>query len=409
MSHSQVVDTLSQYILTDGFHIVVDLDKSQGSWIVDAESGKKYLDCYSQFASQPLGWNHPALVNAQEELGRVAMHKIANSDMYSKPYSEFVERFASVTRDFRHYFFIDGGALAVENALKAAFDWKAQKLGYTVDMSPSLNQSLADALDVVHFTNAFHGRSGYTMSLTNTDPLKTRWFPKFNWTRATNPADIEHKMHKDVAAIIIEPVQGEGGDIHFNRATFRHLRKMAYKYDSMLIFDEVQTGLGLTGKMWGYKHYSGVMPDMICFGKKTQVCGFCCTDRINDVPNNVFNVSSRVNSTWGGNIVDMVRFCHIMNAIENDNLVQNAKMVGEYLLGKLVIVDGVSNVRGKGLMIAFDLPSESARDKMMELLSENMLALKCGKKSIRLRPHLTFSKEDADFAHSYIEKAAGEL
>jgi len=409
MPHSQVIDTLSQYILTDGFHVVVDLDKSHGSWIVDAENGKRYLDCYSQFASQPLGWNHPSLVNAQEELGRVAMHKMANSDMYSKPYAKFVERFASVTRDFKHYFFIDGGALAVENALKAAFDWKAQRLGYTVGMSPSLNQSLADTLDVVHFTNAFHGRSGYTMSLTNTDPLKTRWFPKFNWTRASNPADIEHKMHKDVAAIIIEPVQGEGGDIHFNRATFKHLRKMAYKYDSMLIFDEVQTGLGLTGKMWGYKHYSGVIPDMICFGKKTQVCGFCCTDRINNVPNNVFNVSSRVNSTWGGNIVDMVRFCHIIDAIENDNLVQNAKTIGEYLLGKLMATDGISNVRGKGLMIAFDSPNESTRDRMMELLSENMIALKCGNKSIRLRPHLTFSKEDADTAHSYIEKAAEKL
>ena len=184
---------------------------------------------------------------------------------------------------------------------------------------------------------------------------------------------------------------------------------MAYKYDSMLIFDEVQTGLGLTGKMWGYKHYSGVMPDMICFGKKTQVCGFCCTDRINDVPNNVFNVSSRINSTWGGNLVDMVRFCHIIDAIENDDLVSNAKDVGEYLLGKLATVGGISNTRGKGLMIAFDLPSEEMRDKMMGSLSENMIALKCGNKSIRLRPHLTFSKEDADAAYSFIDNAAGEL
>ena len=110
MSNSQVINTLSQYILTDGFHIIVDLDKSQGSWIVDAESGKRYLDCYSQFASQPIGWNHPSLIAAQKELGRIAMHKLANSDMYSKPYAEFVERFANITRDFRHYFFIDGGA-----------------------------------------------------------------------------------------------------------------------------------------------------------------------------------------------------------------------------------------------------------------------------------------------------------
>ena len=161
MPDLNVVDRLSNYIITDGFHVVVDPDKSHGSWIVDAQTGRSYLDCYSQFASQPLGWNHKALLKAKEHLGNAALHKIANSDMYSVDYVEFVEKFAEITPDFSHYFFIDGGALAVENALKAAFDWKAQKSGIR-------SLSTVNELDVVHFYKAFHGRTGYTLSLNNT-------------------------------------------------------------------------------------------------------------------------------------------------------------------------------------------------------------------------------------------------
>jgi L-lysine 6-transaminase len=401
MPNSRIIESLSNYILTDGFHIVVDLEKSHGSFIVDAETGKEYLDCYSQFASQPLGWNHPSLTKARWQLGQVALQKIANSDMYSMEYETFVKKFAEITPDFKHYFFIDGGALGVENALKASFDWKAQKRG--IRSAEAINK-----LDVLHLADAFHGRTGYTLSLTNTDRIKTKWFPKFDWTTAYDLDHIERYMHDDVAAIIVEPIQGEGGDNHFPPALFRSLRKLADEYESMLIFDEVQTGVGMTGKMWAYEHF-GVVPDMLCFGKKTQVCGFCSTGRIDEEGGNVFNVSGRINSTWGGNLVDMVRFCHIADAVQSENLLVNAKDVGQYLLWHLRCIEGLDNVRGRGLMIAFDLPSTEERDKMMSVLQENMLALNCGDRSIRLRPHLTFSKEDANLAHEYISKALEKI
>ena len=207
MSNTSVIDKLSKHILVDGFHIAVNQKKSLGSWIVDLD-GNKYLDCYSQFASQPLGWNHKVLVNAKQELGEVAMHKIANSDMYTEQYASFVEKFSGITPDFSHYFFIDGGALAVENALKAAFDWKAKKLGLTSDED-------INTLDVFHLGNAFHGRTGYTLSLTNTTPEKTALFPKFQWNRIWSIEDAEELMHDRVAAMVVEPIQGEGGDNHF--------------------------------------------------------------------------------------------------------------------------------------------------------------------------------------------------
>ena len=292
--------------------------------------------------------------------------------------------------------------LGVENALKAAFDWKAKKLKYihTVDINN---------LDVFHLKNAFHGRTGYTLSLTNTTPEKTALFPKFRWTTVEPDwEDIERRVHEEVAAIIIEPIQGEGGDNHFPVAFFKNLRRIADERECLLIFDEVQTGMGLTGKMWAYEHFD-VVPDMMCFGKKTQVCGFCSTERIDEVKHNVFNTSGRINSTWGGNIVDMVRFNYIVDAINREDLIADVSDVGSHLLWCLRSISEIDNVRGRGLMIAFDLPSSELRDRMVELLQENMLVLKCGSRSIRLRPALTFSKEDADVACQYIKEAVENL
>ena len=402
MSDSGIIETLKNHVLVDGFHVVVDQTNSLGSYVADLNTGKKYLDCYSQFASQPLGWKHSALIKSQIEMGIVGKVKLANSDMYSEEYAGFVEAFSDITPEFDYYFFIDGCALVVENALKAAFDWKAKKLGYThtVDINH---------MDVFHLKNAFHGRTGYTLSLTNTTPEKTALFPKFRWTTVEPDwRDIEERMHDEVAAIIIEPIQGEGGDNHFPLEFFENLRRIADERDCLLIFDEVQTGLGLTGKMWAYEHFD-VVPDMMCFGKKTQVCGFCSTKRIDEVEHNVFNTSGRINSTWGGNIVDMVRFQYIVEAIKEHNLVENAYNVGRHLVRSLRKLPVIDNVRGRGLMIAFDLPDEQLRDTMMSLLQEDMLALKCGSCSIRLRPPLTFSFEDADAACKYIREAVKNL
>ena len=410
-----IANDLKQHILVDGFHVVADTDKSQGSMIVDKETGKQYLDCYSQFASQALGWNHPSLKIHEQALGKIALHKMANSDMYSEVYRDFVESFSKITPDFKHYFFIDTGTLGVENALKVAFDWKVQIASNDFNDGKDLN--------VIHLREAFHGRSGYALSLTNTGELKTKWFPKFNWSRITNPKinfpikvnevknletlsinEIEYALKRSpVAAIILEPIQGEGGDNHFRKEYFQQLRSLADKHQAMLIFDEVQTGFGLTGKMWAYEHF-GVIPDILVFGKKTQVCGIAVTNRVNQVPNNVFKVSSRISSTWGGNIVDMARATAIIDIVQKENLVDNAHKIGlEFLvmLERLPFRE-LQNIRGRGLMLAFDLPTEDRRNQIYKKLSEKMMVLKCGVKGIRFRPHLTFTLNDVNFAKEII-------
>lgn len=394
---NDTLDTLEKYILVDGFHVVADQQGSHGSTLYDArQNGRMYIDLYSQFASQALGWNHPALTSNFWRFIPVLNCKMANSDMYTPQYAEFVETFASITPDFKHYFFIDGGALAVENALKCAFDWKGRKLGMT-HMSPSGG----NMLEIIHLKNAFHGRTGYTMSLTNTGPLKTGLYPQYEWPRidAGNAGLLQAEealKEGRVAAIIVEPILGEGGDIHLSTTFLTGLRQLADKYEAMLIFDEVQTGLGLTGKWWAYEHHD-VKPDILCFGKKTQVCGIAVNERVDEVEDNVFTQSGRINSTWGGNIVDMVRATIIIEAIRDNDYVGNAARMGEHFLEELNKVEGIQNVRGRGLMIAFDLETSEKRDVFFGNLQDSgILPLKCGEKGIRFRPHLTITKEDID-------------
>ncbi|NIA23274.1 MAG: L-lysine 6-transaminase [Proteobacteria bacterium] len=414
----KVHETIGKYMLADGLDFVLDVKKSKGAKIYDSKNKKWYIDFFSFFASNPLGMNHPKMNNAKfiRKIGKLAIVKPSNSDIYTVEMAEFVDTFARIAmpKYMKHLFFVSGGALAVENALKTAFDWKT-RLNFERGI-------VKEADKVIHFKQAFHGRTGYTISLTNTfDPRKTKFFPQFDWPRITNPKitfpleehidevkALENKAYEEIdqaiktygdtiASIIIEPVQGEGGDNHFRPEFLQNLKKIADENDLMFIVDEVQSGMGLTGKWWAHQH-ADVEPDIICFGKKAQVCGIMVGEKVDRVKNNVFEESSRINSTWGGNLADMIRSQRFLEIIEEDNLVENAAKMGDLLLNELGKIaekhKDVSNVRGKGLMCAFDLPStEERNDALHNLWKNGLLVLPCGEKSIRFRPTLDVSKE----------------
>ena len=432
---SEAHAAMAKHMLVDGFDLIVDLKKSQGSYIFDSRSNKRYLDFFTFFASGSVGMNHPTLTKPEflETLARTAVNKPSNSDAYTVEMAEFVETFARTAkpRNFRYLFFVDGGALANENALKTAFDWKVRKnfvKGYTEERGRQ----------VIHFRRAFHGRSGYTLSLTNTDPAKTNYFPKFKWPRIHNPVmkfplneenlaavreeealairQIKEAIINnpdDIAALIIEPIQGEGGDNHFRAEFLNQLRVLCDENEILLIFDEVQTGVGITGRMWASEYF--VMPDMITFGKKTQVCGFMCSTRIDDVHDNVFHRSSRINSTFGGNLVDMVRFTRILEIIEEESLVENARVVGEHLLKNLNSLEQefprlVDNARGKGLFCAMDLATSQERDQLKtKAYEEGVILIGCGDRSIRFRPPLNITNDEVDEGTTVIRKALQEI
>jgi len=427
-----VREILGRHMLIDGMEAVIDLEKSHGSWIIDAVTGKEYLDLFSMFASMTVGYNHPVLLANKDRFITAAINKPTLSDIYASEFAEFVATFEEVgIPDYLpHAFFIEGGTLAVENALKAAFDWKVRQ-NLAVGHGEKGSQ-------VIHFQHCFHGRSGYTMSMTDSHDLrKTRYYPKFDWPRITHPGlrfpvteavqqevealeqkaleEIKQALHDnphDIAALIIEPIQGEGGDNHIRPEFARSLRQICDEEKIILIYDEVQTGVAITGTFWGHEHFGeDARPDIIAFGKKSQVCGILAGPRLDEVENNVFQEPSRINSTFGGNLVDMVRFNLILQVIRDENLAEKACSQGEYLLKKLeALADEfpgyVSNPRGKGLFIAFDLPSGTERDAVLSALYENgVIALGCGDRSVRFRPHLTISREEIGMAYDLLVKS----
>lgn len=423
---STVLKHLEQHVLLDGFKIVIDLEKSRGSYIHNAVNGQRLIDLYGFFGSNPVGFNHPHFdkPEVKADLLRAAKIKIANSDIYSGGYAEFVDTFVRVAGrpPLERMLFIEGGSLAVENTLKAAMDWKVRK-NMAADRGPARNAAHSAAggergTQILHFRHAFHGRSGYTMSLTNTDPRKTDLFAKFDWPRVSTPSidfslpegrrteDVAEREKKseqeimkfvaergvDIAAIILETIQGEGGDNHFRKEWLQTLRRICDENEMLLIFDEVQCGMGTTGRNWCCEHFD-VLPDLMAFGKKVQVCGVMAGPRLDEVKDNAFRLPSRLNSTWGGNFTDMVRSTHFLRIIEEENLVANAAEVGAHFLEQLLKLQSeqtmITAVRGRGLFIAFNLPDGKTRDDFWKgLFDLGLLVLKAGERTIRFRPAL---------------------
>jgi L-lysine 6-transaminase len=441
---NKVHGIIGSHMLADGFDVVFDLGKSQGSYLYDSRFGTKYLDLFTCFASSPIGYNHPKMMSQDflEKLGRVAVNKPSNSDLYTTEMAEFVDTFARLAAppELPHLFFIEGGAPAVENGLKVAFDWKIRKNAAKGVHRLDGPERLLKGTQVIHFEQAFHGRLGYTLSITNTfDPRKTQYFPKFDWPRIPSPriafplegknledvkarerdaiAKIREAIDRnpdDVAAIIIEPILAEGGDHHLRPEFLKELRRIADESEIMLMFDEIQCGMGITGTMWAFQQL-GVTPDIAAFGKKSQVCGIMVSDRVHEAKDNVFQVASRINSTWGGNLVDMVRCQRYLEIIDEEGLLANATEMGRRFLAGLLEVQAkskgrITNARGRGLMCALDLQTTEARGEFLNALRKNgTFALPCGCSTVRFRPPLTISKAEVDQGIESLAKTAREM
>jgi L-lysine 6-transaminase len=424
--------TLAKHILADGYDIVLDLAKSRGRRMHDARSGRDYLDMFSCFATFPVGMNHPRMREGDylEKLMRAAIVNPTNSDIFTTEYAEFVDTFARVgiPAELPRAFFVAGGALAVENALKAAMDWKVRR---------NLRAGKGEkGTQVIHFKEAFHGRSGYTVSMTNTaDPRKYQYFARFDWPRVSSPklrfpvdaaelarvqeaeaatlAEIRAAFARhpdDICAVVLEPIQAEGGDNHFRPEFLQELVRVTHTHDALFVADEVQTGVGITGTFWGYQQY-GITPDLIAFGKKMQVCGILAGGRIEEEKENVFQVKSRINSTWGGNLVDMVRCQRYLEIIEEERLLDNARTTGAHLLAGLQAMAAAqpevfSNARGRGLMCAIDFPDTELRNRVAaKAYALGMIILPCGHQSLRFRPPIDVTVAEVDEALAIVGQA----
>lgn len=413
-------------LLVDSYPNRWDIENSHDSYLVDKETQHKYLDMHCGFGSLPLSWNHPKLTHKMKKqfdtLPSHYVNKPSNSDFYTDPYFEFIDTFKEkvVPSTHKYQFFGGDGAWAVTQMIKVATDWKLR-------FNPQLGST-----KIMYFEKAFHGRDGFTLSMTNTDPIKTMNFPKFNeWIRIDNLPIVNNRynlhdyelverenqcidriggylrLNDDVAALVVEPIQCEGGDRYFSKRFLQALQSLCDQYDVLFCVDEVQTGFFTTGSPW-YFQKLGLVPDLVSFSKKTQQGGiFASGNKLDRVSDHCFKLSSRINSTWGGNLVDMIRCKHIIDIIHEDNLMMNAHLMGRhwyYAMKQLENVERekyvnpvIKNVRNAGLIMAFDMNSSKARDVMLDQLLDNrVLALGCGETTVRFRPNLSVKPSEID-------------
>jgi L-lysine 6-transaminase len=431
----ETVQVLRRHVTGDFYDLVIDRERSIGSWIVDSRTGRRYLDMVGFYASSAIGHNHPRLTKDPAftaQLQSIAGFKPSNPDFPTDVQARFTETLLRVLGDpeLPYLLYIDGGALAVENALKVAFDWKTRHNG---------RRGVAVAgWRVLHLEKAFHGRSGYTLSLTNTDPAKTQLFPAFDWPRMPSPAvndmalwsdpdltadersalaaaEAAFRRHPDeIACFVAEPIQCEGGDRHLRPAFLGAMQELCHRHDALFVLDEVQTGCGVTGSPWLYQQL-GLAPDLVAFGKKTQVCGVMGGRRVSDEPQNAMRTPSRLSSTFGGNLIDMLRATRILEVIESDHLMEAAADRGRYLLDLLRASAAdfkgvVEDPRGRGLLCAVDLTDGDLRDRVVTIAREKYDALfvGAGERTLRFRPALSVTPEELDDAVRRMTAAIGD-
>ncbi|KAI1375889.1 4-aminobutyrate aminotransferase [Hypoxylon crocopeplum] len=432
---------LTQVFDTRSLNMIADYTKSAGNYIVDPD-GNALLDVYAQIASIPVGYNNPALGKTAKSLDMVTalINRPALGNFPSHDWADVLETgvLKVAPKGLNQVFTGMAGSDANETAYKAAFMWRRQRdrggpaVEFTEEEMESsmLNQTPgASELSILSFKTAFHGRLFGTLSTTRSKPIHKLDIPAFDWPHATFPllkypleehaeenaqaeadslAEVEHLIknyHVPPCAVVVEPIQSEGGDNHASPAFFRGLRALTKKHGILLIVDEVQTGVGATGKFWAHEHWDlPDPPDMVTFSKKAQTAGYYYGD-----PSLRPNKPYRQFNTWMGDPARALLFRAIIDVIQTHDLVTNTARVGDYLFSKLEELSKkypgqFENLRGKGqgTFIAFDNPKRDEFLKKAKKFGVNIGG--SGESAVRLRPMLIFEKHHADILLAALEK-----
>ncbi|KAG0172033.1 4-aminobutyrate transaminase [Apophysomyces sp. BC1015] len=388
------------------------------------------LDVFAQIASIPIGYNNPVFLElAKKPAFQTALaNRAALGVNPTEDWADSVEKaFMKVApKGMGNVFTVMCGSCANENAFKTAFMYQAAKRRGQRDFSPDelsscmKNQAPGSPdMAILSFSQAFHGRLFGSLTTTASKAIHKVDIPAFDWPKATFPAlkypledNVEHNKRveaeslqqveeiiktnsKPVAAVVVEPVQSEGGDNHASFDYFRKLQAICHKHDVLFIIDEVQTGVGATGTFWAHEAWNlPSPPDIMTFSKKFQAAGFYMNPRLRPAQ------TYRLYNTWMGDPVRAMQAAAIVDEIESKNLLDNVRQVGAYLqsgLKTLASKGSIANVRGQGAFIAFDMHTPTIRDQFLQAMRQKGVNIGgCGDKSVRLRPMLTFQQNHAD-------------
>lgn len=385
---SRIIDAVKKSCYDSTFTYPLVIDSGSGCMIKDVD-GNSFLDFTSNIGACPLGYSHSDVMAALATMSKNGAHKIAGQDFYCQEHADLAEKFLSIAPQGFKAFFINSGAEAVENSIKVAY-----------------HKRMAEGLPVlpgVSCRGAFHGRTLGALSFTYSKPVQKEGFPELPAIRikfCTDDGDAEidavEKVlaENKVAFVISEVIQGEGGYNVASPKFIQTLRDATARHGVPLILDEVQSGMGRTGRWWAFEH-CGVVPDIMCTAKALQVGA---TAFRNDFDPGVQGVLS---STWGGGSrIDLAVGAAVISAIKRDRLLDNAGAMGERLkkgIGELVGKKSVTGVRGIGLMIGIEFDTNASRDSALAaLFKKGLLLLPAGQKAMRAIPPLVIGKEEID-------------
>lgn len=423
---AQMLDELSAYVIATPYPFVLDLEKCEGMWL-ETVDGQRLFDWAGYYGSKLIGHNHPGLYEPvyTKRLVLAANNKVANPDFLTRECLDYYRLLNRVGPEVMkregsmEVYAVNSGAEAVENMMKylvAKFNQKKMTQGKNVSHRRFL-----------YFDKAFHGRTVFALGVTQTtDPVATKDFHGLTSTgniKLPFPAyasedtyaenlrnalkaleQVESaltQMSDEIVGIIVEPIQGAGGHRVAVKEFFQGLSELAHKHDVYLAFDEVQTSLGATGKMWAIDHFDlPHSPMAIAAGKKFGTGVVYMKEPLEDI--------GVLDSTWGGTLADMVRVVREVEIVEEEALIALAAENGQYLAqGLHTLVDKhrpiTSNVRGLGLYQGFSLDTSERKSELVRIARDefDLLLLGAGNRSIRTRPNLSVTKEEIEL---FLEK-----
>jgi len=373
-------------------HPLVFSGKGNGAYCEDID-GNVFLDFASQIATNPLGYNHPDLLKVVQKYKHTPV-KYAGQDFAVAEHVNMIEQLTKIApRGMNAAFLINSGAEAVENAMKIAMR----------------NRPLTKY--VVSMTHAFHGRTLGALSLTNSKKIQTDGFLHLPYLRVPFSEDGGRVLEEHIAQhgaaklgfVYMECVQGEGGYVVAPQKLVRDIRRITKQHGIPMICDEVQSGMGRTGKWWAFEHY-GITPDIFSAAKALQVAATVANKKV--FPEK----PGAISSTWGGgHVVDLALGVRTIEIIKRDKLLARNVSMGKYIRHALRSVPGAENIRGYGLMIAFDVRDGSVRDNIiMSCARRGLIVLGAGTKTIRIIPPYIITKRDVDAGVSVLAAASEE-
>lgn len=428
--------------------MVVDDARSLGTSLVDVD-GNVFLDMSASFALGALGYNHPRLLEVarSDAFARAAVNPTSTPFLTTETWFDFMtaleEKYAP--RGMAKIFCVDAGGEGVEAALKAAFIVHGERRRAAageptnpLQLDNAQQQRIMDNAGtdavIVSFSGAFHGRGLGPMTATHSKLIHKADLPAFPWPQVPFPANrwplaehaeenarleaqalvqlervLDAHAHR-VAAVIVEPVQSEGGDRHASPAFYRGVQTLAHAYGAAFILDEVQTGVCISGRLWCHEHLDlPEPPDLVTFGKKMQLGGFFAREAWD------IRQFGRMYQTRNGDRTRAMLALATLEVVERDRLVEHVANVGEHYLAGLEDLVArfpalLAQARGKGFLLAFDLPTPAARDEFnRRALQHGVFASYTGVSSVRLRPHLITTHAEVDEALAVFDTVAREM